>query len=191
MAFTFTKASVTFLHADETIREKVGRDIFINFAASLCFISSKHASRIASNSSILSTTPSSSLTGLHFGRKHLSPGKHLTHLVFFGRIHDPFCYEHWFIINFTTKQAQVNMILSSGFLILPILLTFATAKNQIIIPSKIAKNLGLKKGALFTIEVHKNKIELVPLEIREKVFGPEVYSKLGLSLLKKKVWRKK
>jgi len=53
-----------------------------------------------------------------------------------------------------------------------------TAKNQITIPSKIAKTLGLKKGALFTIEVHKNKIELVPVEIREKKFSPEVYAKL-------------
>ncbi|MDP8258919.1 MAG: AbrB/MazE/SpoVT family DNA-binding domain-containing protein [Candidatus Aadella gelida] len=53
-----------------------------------------------------------------------------------------------------------------------------TAKNQITIPSKIAKTLGLRKGALFTIEVHKNKIELVPVEIQEKKFSPEVYAKL-------------
>lgn len=53
-----------------------------------------------------------------------------------------------------------------------------TAKNQITIPSKIAKTLGLKKGALFTIGVHKNKIELVPVEIQEKKFSPEIYAKL-------------
>ena len=53
-----------------------------------------------------------------------------------------------------------------------------TAKNQITIPSKIAKILGLKKGAMFTIEVHKNKIELIPVEIHEKEFNPEVYEKL-------------
>ena len=53
-----------------------------------------------------------------------------------------------------------------------------TAKNQITIPSKIAKTLGLRKGALFTIEVHKNKIELVPVEIQEKKFSPEIYAKL-------------
>jgi AbrB family looped-hinge helix DNA binding protein len=53
-----------------------------------------------------------------------------------------------------------------------------TAKNQITIPSKIAKTLGLKKGALFTIGVNKNKIELIPVEIREKEFSPEVYAKL-------------
>ena len=66
-----------------------------------------------------------------------------------------------------------------------------TAKNQITIPSKIAKTLGLKKGALFTIGVHKNKIELVPVEIREKVFSPDVYSKLEALTAKEKGKEKK
>lgn len=66
-----------------------------------------------------------------------------------------------------------------------------TAKNQITIPSKIAKTLGLKKGALFTIGVHKNKIELIPVEIREKVFSPEVYSKLEALSAKEKGTEKK
>jgi AbrB family looped-hinge helix DNA binding protein len=66
-----------------------------------------------------------------------------------------------------------------------------TAKNQITIPSKIAKTLGLKKGALFTIGVHKNKIELIPVEIREKVFSPEVYSKLEALTAKEKGKEKK
>ena len=66
-----------------------------------------------------------------------------------------------------------------------------TAKNQITIPSKIAKILGLKKGALFTIGVHKNKIELVPVEIREKTFSPEVYGKLEALTAKEKGKEKK
>jgi hypothetical protein len=108
IAFAFTNASVTFLQAEATIREKVGRDIFMSFAASFCFISSRHASRIASNSSMLNTTPSSLFNGLHFGRKHLSPGRHFTHLAFFGLIGLPSSYAHWFITNFTTPSPGVN-----------------------------------------------------------------------------------
>ena len=66
-----------------------------------------------------------------------------------------------------------------------------TAKNQITIPSKIAKTLGLKKGALFTIGVHKNKIELVPVEIREKTFSPEIYAQLEALTAKEKGKEKK
>ncbi|MFH1665555.1 MAG: AbrB/MazE/SpoVT family DNA-binding domain-containing protein [Candidatus Omnitrophota bacterium] len=66
-----------------------------------------------------------------------------------------------------------------------------TAKNQITIPSKIAKALGLRKGALFTIGVHKNKIELIPVEIRKKEFSPEVYSKLEALTAKEKGKEKK
>ena len=53
-----------------------------------------------------------------------------------------------------------------------------TSKNQITIPSKIAKTLGLKKGSMLTIEVQKNKRALVPVEIKEKKFSPEIYRKL-------------
>ena len=53
-----------------------------------------------------------------------------------------------------------------------------TAKNQITIPKKIASILGLSKGAMFNIEVRKNKIELIPLEVNEREFSPEVYKRL-------------
>jgi hypothetical protein len=97
MALTFTSASVTFLQALATILENVGRDIFISLAASTCRISSKQASRIASNSSIFNTTPSSLRSEWHFGRKQRSPGRHFIHLVFLGRILSPVSYEPMFI----------------------------------------------------------------------------------------------
>ena len=53
-----------------------------------------------------------------------------------------------------------------------------TAKHQITIPKKITNALGLKKGSMFDIEVSKNGIELIPLEIKEKVFTEEEYEKL-------------
>jgi hypothetical protein len=110
IAFTFTSASVTFLQAEATMRENVERDIFISLAASLCFFPSRHASRIASNSSTLNTTPSSLFNGLHLGRKHRSPGKHLTHLVFFGLTQRSSYYAHWFITNLIMPGFSVNGI---------------------------------------------------------------------------------
>ncbi len=53
-----------------------------------------------------------------------------------------------------------------------------TAKNQITIPKKIAKILGLKKGTMFNIQVEDNRIELIPLEVIEKEFTEEEYAKL-------------
>jgi len=53
-----------------------------------------------------------------------------------------------------------------------------TSKNQITIPKKITDVLDLKKGAMFSIEVAKNRIELIPLEPREKIFSEDVYMKL-------------
>jgi len=53
-----------------------------------------------------------------------------------------------------------------------------TAKHQITIPKKIADVLGLKKGCMFNIAVSKNRIELIPLETKEKVFTTEEYAKL-------------
>jgi len=66
-----------------------------------------------------------------------------------------------------------------------------TAKNQITIPSKIAKTLGLMKGSMLTIEIHKNKIELIPVEIREKEFSAEVYAKLDALAAEEKGKEKK
>ena len=42
-------------------------------------------------------------------------------------------------------------------------------KHQITIPKKIASALGLKKGAIFNVEINDNKIELVPLEVVENL----------------------
>ena len=61
-----------------------------------------------------------------------------------------------------------------------------TAKHQITIPKKITNALGLKKGSMFNIEVSKNGIELVPLEIKEKVFTEEEYEKLEALALREK-----
>ncbi len=53
-----------------------------------------------------------------------------------------------------------------------------TAKHQITIPKKITDVLHLRKGSMFNIEIHKNRIELIPLEVTEKEFSEEVYNKL-------------
>ncbi len=53
-----------------------------------------------------------------------------------------------------------------------------TAKNQVTIPKKIAAVLGLRKGAMFEVEVSKYGIELIPLETKEREFTDEEYVKL-------------
>ena len=45
-----------------------------------------------------------------------------------------------------------------------------TSKHQITIPKEITKALGLGIGSLFAVKVIKNRIELIPLELSEKVF---------------------
>ena len=55
-----------------------------------------------------------------------------------------------------------------------------TAKHQVTIPKKIADVLRLKKGAMFDVLVSKNRIELIPLETKEKVFTDEEYRKLDM-----------
>jgi len=55
-----------------------------------------------------------------------------------------------------------------------------TAKHQVTIPKKIADVLRLKKGAMFNVAVSKNRIELIPLETKEKVFTDEEYRKLDM-----------
>jgi len=89
--------------------------------------------------------------------------------------------------------SELTITLQYGILVMEVIIMTITltAKNQITIPSKIAKTLGLKKGALFTIGVHKNKIELIPVEIREKTFSPEVYDKLEALTAKEKGKEKK
>ena len=53
-----------------------------------------------------------------------------------------------------------------------------TAKNQITIPKRITQTLGLAKGSLFNVEVSRNHIELIPLEVREKALTEEEYRKI-------------
>lgn len=61
-----------------------------------------------------------------------------------------------------------------------------TSKNQITLPKRITRTLGLSKGALFSIDVSRNRIELIPLETREKTFTKQMYSKLeALSIIEK------
>jgi AbrB family looped-hinge helix DNA binding protein len=61
-----------------------------------------------------------------------------------------------------------------------------TAKHQITIPKKVTDVLGLRKGSMFNIMVSKNRIELIPLEIVEKVFTEEEYKKLETLSMKEK-----
>lgn len=51
-------------------------------------------------------------------------------------------------------------------------------KHQVTIPKKIADVLRLKKGSLFNVEIRGNKIELIPLEVKEKTFTQDDYEKL-------------
>ena len=52
------------------------------------------------------------------------------------------------------------------------------SKNQITIPKKITSILGLEEGSMFKIVVSGNRIELVPLEVSERVFTKDEYAKL-------------
>jgi len=53
-----------------------------------------------------------------------------------------------------------------------------TAKHQVTIPRKIADILSLKKGTMFDVIVHRNRIELIPLETVEKTFTDKEYEQL-------------
>ena len=66
-----------------------------------------------------------------------------------------------------------------------------TAKHQITIPKKIADVLGLDKGTMFNIELKKNRIELIPLELQEKVFTDAEYKKLDLLVSEQKGKKRK
>ena len=46
-------------------------------------------------------------------------------------------------------------------------------KHQVTIPKKIATALHLNKGSLFNIEMRGNRIELIPLEVRERTITEE------------------
>ena len=53
-----------------------------------------------------------------------------------------------------------------------------TNKNQITIPKKLVTMMGLKEGALFNIELKGSRLELIPLEVTEKVFTDDEYAKI-------------
>ncbi len=61
-----------------------------------------------------------------------------------------------------------------------------TSKNQITLPKRITQTLGLSRGSLFNIEVSRNRIELIPLETKEKTFTKQMYSKLEALSIREK-----
>jgi AbrB family looped-hinge helix DNA binding protein len=61
-----------------------------------------------------------------------------------------------------------------------------TAKHQVTIPKKITDVLRLGKGTMFNIVVSRDRIELIPLETKEKIFSDEEYKKLELLSIKEK-----
>lgn len=66
-----------------------------------------------------------------------------------------------------------------------------TSKNQITLPKKLTGILGLEQGTMFEVTVHKNKIELTPLETQEMKFSDQVYKKLDALSLSEKGKEKK
>lgn len=64
-------------------------------------------------------------------------------------------------------------------------------KHQVTIPSKIARALDLKRGSLFNVELNGSRIELIPLEVKEKEFTPAEYQKLDKLLAQEKGRREK
>ena len=64
-------------------------------------------------------------------------------------------------------------------------------KHQVTIPSKIARALDLKRGSLFDVELNGSRIELIPLEIKEKKFTRAEYRKLDKLLTQEKETREK
>ncbi len=66
-----------------------------------------------------------------------------------------------------------------------------TGKNQITIPGKFVKHLGLSRGSLFDIRLNGNRLELVPMETIEKTFTDEEYLKLENIFQKEKNTAKK
>ena len=64
-------------------------------------------------------------------------------------------------------------------------------KHQVTIPSKIARVLDLKRGSLFDVELNGNRIELIPLEVKEKRFSRVEYRKLDKLLAQEKQTREK
>lgn len=53
-------------------------------------------------------------------------------------------------------------------------ITKLKAKNQVTIPKEIAKRLNLKIDELFSVEVEKNYIKLIPVEIEPRYTDEEL-----------------
>ena len=64
-------------------------------------------------------------------------------------------------------------------------------KHQVTIPSKIAKVLDLKKGPLFDVELKGSRIELIPLEVKERKLTQAEYRKLDRLLVQGRETREK
>jgi len=64
-------------------------------------------------------------------------------------------------------------------------------KHQVTIPSKIARALDLKRGSLFDVELNGSRIELIPLEVKERRFTRAEYRKLDKLLTQEKQTREK
>ncbi len=62
-------------------------------------------------------------------------------------------------------------------------------KHQVTIPSKIARVLNLRRGSLFEVELNGSRIELIPLEVKEKRLTRAEYRKLGQLLAQEKATR--
>jgi AbrB family looped-hinge helix DNA binding protein len=59
------------------------------------------------------------------------------------------------------------------------------AKNQVTLPNEIVKKLNLKPEELFQVEVEKNNILLIPVEVKPK------YTKIDLEKIDKITKREK
>ena len=59
-----------------------------------------------------------------------------------------------------------------------------TSKNQITIPKKVTNALGLGSGSMFEVGFSKDRIELIPLETKERRFTDEEYAKLETLAIK-------
>lgn len=53
-------------------------------------------------------------------------------------------------------------------------ITKLKAKNQLTIPKEIAKRMNLKVDELFSVEVEKNYIKLIPVEIEPRYTDEEL-----------------
>ena len=66
-----------------------------------------------------------------------------------------------------------------------------TTKNQITLPKRIVDTLRLHRGSLFDVKINDNRIELVPLETKEREFTDSEYEKLEKLYQKEKESAKK